>query len=131
MSHSLLAIESLWIAAGLGLFSFFIVILIEAVIMTGFKLNGFGRNFRDSLMANIGSFLLCILLLLIFNKIDFEGYLMIFAVYFLTSALLEAWIIKLLNRPLAWSRILPASLVMNLVTYAASYLALTSSHVLG
>jgi hypothetical protein len=133
MNHSLLAIESVWLAAGLAFFSFLIVILVEAAIMTGFRLNRFGRNVRDSLMANIGSALLCLFLFLNLDKIELEWltHLMIFGVYFLVSALLEAWIIKMLNRPQSWSRILGASLVMNLVTYAAGYLGLTSVHVLG
>jgi hypothetical protein len=133
MNHSLLAIESLWLAAGFGLLSFLVVILVEAGIMTGFKLNGFGRNVRDSLMANIGSALLCLLLFLIMNKIEIEEltHLIIFTVFFLVSAFFEGWIIKLLNRSQRWSRILAASLVMNLVTYAGSYYGLMSGHVLG
>jgi len=132
MNHSLLAIESLWLAAGLGFGSFLIVILVEAIILTFFKLNRFGRNLRDSLMANIGSALLCLLLFLILNKIEIEGDtdLIMFAIFFLVSSFLEAWIIKLLNRPFRWSKILAASLVMNLVTYSLSYFALTSAGIL-
>src|SRR5207247_976875 len=128
MNMHLLAIESLWMAVALGLISFLVMIFIEALIMTIFKLNPLGRNVRDSLLANIGSALLCLLLILILNKIEIEGltHLMIFSVFFLVSSFFESWIIKLLNKQLNWSRILAASLVMNLVTYTGSYYLFTT-----
>jgi len=123
MSYDLLAIESLWLAAGFGFGYFVVVILLEATILYLFKLNSFSRCFRDSIMANIGSALLCLLLILILNKVEIEGmtHLMIFSVFFLVASLFESWIIKLLNKDLGWSRILSASLLMNLFTYAAGY----------
>jgi len=123
MSYDLLAIESLWLAAGFGFGYFVVVILLEAIILYLFKLNSFSRCFRDSIMANIGSALLCLLLILILNKVEIEGmtHLMIFSVFFLVASLFESWIIKLLNKDLGWSRILSASLLMNLLTYAAGY----------
>ena len=123
MSDSLLAIESLWLATGFGLGYFVVVILLEATILFLFKLNAFGRCFRDSIMANIGSALLCLLLVLILNKVEVEGmtHLMIFSVFFLVASLFESWIIKLLNKDLAWPRIISASLLMNLLTYAVGY----------
>jgi len=118
-----LAIESLWLAGGFGLLSFLGAVLIEAAILYLFKLNAFGRCFRDSLMANIGSALLCLLLLLILNKVEIEGvtHLVIFSFFFLVASFFESWIIRLLNKQLKWSRIFVASLVMNLITYAAGY----------
>jgi len=123
MRIHLLAIESLWLAGGFGLLSFLGAVLIEAVILYLFKLNRFGRCFRDSLMANIGSALLCLLLLLILNKVEIEGmtHLMIFSFFFLVSSFFESWIIRLLNKQLKWSMIFAASLVMNLITFAAGY----------
>ena len=123
MNTQFLAIESLWLAAGFGFGYFVVVILLEATILFLFKLNSFGKCFRDSIMANIGSALLCLLLVLILNKVEIEGmtHLMIFTVFFLIASLFESWIIKLLNKDLAWSRILSASLLMNLLTFAAGY----------
>lgn len=123
MNTHLLAIESIWLAAGFGFGSFMVVILLEATILYLFKLNSFRRCFRDSIMANIGSALLCLLLFLILNKVEVEGMndLMIFSVFFLIASLFESWIIKLLNKDLRWSRILSASLLMNLFTYTAGY----------
>jgi len=123
MNDHLLAIESLWLAGGVGFGSFLVFVLIEAFILYFFKLNPFKRCFRDSLMANIGSALLCVLLLLILNKVEIEGetHLMIFSFFFLVSTFFETWIIRLLNKELKWSKILPASLLMNLITYAGGY----------
>jgi len=125
MNQTLLSIDNLWTAAGLGVLCFFVVILVEAVILKIFKLNSFGRCLRDSLMANIGSALLNTLLFLVFNKVEFEGmtHLVEFGILFLISALFEAWIIKLLNKSTPWSKILAASFVMNLVSFAAAYYA--------
>jgi hypothetical protein len=123
MNTHLLAIESLWLAVGFGLLSFLGSVLIEAVVLYLFKLNPFGRCFRDSLLANIGSALLCLLLLLILNKVEIEGetHLMIFSFFFFVASFFESWLIRLLNNQLKWSKILLASLVMNLITYTAGY----------
>jgi hypothetical protein len=123
MNYHLLAIESLWLAVGFGLGAFLVTVLVEAVILNLFKLNPFGRCFRDSFMANIGSALLCLLLLLILNKVEIEGmtHMMIFAFFFFVASFFETWLIRLLNSQLKWSKILPASLVMNLISYAIGY----------
>ena len=123
MRIHLLAIESLWLAGGFGLLSFLVTVFIEAVVLYLFKLNPFRRCFRDSLMANIGSALLCLLLLLILNKVEIEGvtHLMIFSFFFLVASFFESWIIRLLNNQLKWPKIFAASLVMNLITFAAGY----------
>src|ERR1044072_4669553 len=102
MNLHLLAIESLWIAVALGVGSFFLVMLFEAMIMFFFKMNVFRRCLRDSVMANIGSALLCFLLFLILNKVEFD-YIQLFTVFFTASFLLESWIIKLLNKYLKWT----------------------------
>lgn len=119
----LLAIESIWLAVGFGFLCVLGVVVVEAFVLYLFRLNSFGRCFRDSIMANIGSGLLCLLLLLVLNKVEIDGltHLIIFAFFFLVSSFFETWLIRLLNNQLSWSKILPASLVMNLLTYAAGY----------
>ena len=100
-----------------------IIIVAEAVIMFLFKLNSFTKSLADSLMVNIGSFLLGVLLFLIFNKNEFEGVssvseLLIF--YFITFVF-EALLLKLLNDSILWQKLLPTSFVMNLVSFGALY----------
>jgi hypothetical protein len=124
MSAHLLAIENLWLVAALGLFSFLLVVLVEAIIMLLFRINSFGRCFRDSFMANVGTLLLGILLFLVFNKMEFEGLteLAELGAFFLIASLFEGWIVKLLNTNGPWSKVLAASFIMNLLTFGASYL---------
>jgi hypothetical protein len=126
MFHNLLAIESLWLAAALALGSFILMILAEAVVMTLFKLNRFGRSFRDSVMANIGMLLLSVLLVLIFNKQESLEMQWIFPILFATTWIFESWIVKLLNPPLKWSRILMASFFMNLLSLGGAYFVYTN-----
>jgi hypothetical protein len=103
------------------------VLLAEAAVMFLFKLNRFGKTLLYSFMANIGSFLLFILLFLVLNKQEFDGISQLseLVIFYLVSCLFEAWIIRLLSPELSWGRILPASFVMNLVSFAVAYLVLT------
>src|ERR1044071_10215760 len=116
------------VLAGLMAFGFAVAsILVEALVLLLFRLNGFGKCLLDSLMANIGFFLLAVLLVLAFNKSEFEGVSQtteLFVLYVIT-VLLEGWIIKLLNAKLGWGRILVASLIMNLVSFGALYFYVT------
>ena len=52
---------------GMGIFT----VVMETVVMVLFKFDRFGRSLVYSIMANIGSLLLGILLFLIFNKTEF------------------------------------------------------------
>ena len=116
------------ILAGLVIVLFAVAAMfVEAAVMFLFKLNRFWKSVSDSLVVNIGSFLLGVLLFLIFNKSEFEGIseLTEFGAYYFLTCIFEAWIIKLLNKDRRWARIIAASFVMNLVTFAAMYLVLT------
>jgi hypothetical protein len=128
MNYTLLAIESLWLAAGLGLLSFFLMCVVEGLVLLLFKINRFGRCLRDSIMANIGTLLLNILLFLILNKVEFEGISEFTEVcfLFLISAFFESWIIRLLNGQVKWSRILAASFIMNLLSFAGGWMVYTT-----
>ena len=83
---------------GMGIFT----VVMETVVMVLFKFDRFGRSLVYSIMANIGSLLLGILMFLIFNKTEFgvsQGSELI--ILFCITSLFEAWLIKLLN-PRIW-----------------------------
>jgi hypothetical protein len=102
-------------------------IVVEALVMFLFRVNRFGKSLVDSVMANIGSILLFILLFLIFNKNEFEGVSQVteLMVFFFIASIFEAWIVKLLNPGTGWGRILVAGFVMNLFSFGLAYLFLT------
>jgi hypothetical protein len=129
MKSHFLALENLWIVGALAVFSFLLVVLVEAVVMLLFRLNPFSRCTRDSLMANIGSLLLGIFLFLVLNKVEFEGLSVLaeLGIFYIIASLFEAWIVKLLTKGQRWPRILAASFVMNFLTFGASYLFLLNS----
>ncbi len=107
---------------GMGVFT----VIIETIVMMLFKFDRFGKSLVDSIMANIGSLLLAILLFLIFNKKEFAISQMseLFILYCITSVF-EAWLIKLLNTTMNWARILITSFVMNLLSFVSLYLIFT------
>jgi len=107
---------------GMGLFK----VIIETVIMLILKFDRFKKILIDSVMANIGLFLLVILLVLIFNKEEFDISQMteLFILYCISS-IFEAWLIKLLNTTMSWAKIIVTSFVMNLLSFVFLYLIFT------
>ena len=72
MGSFLLAIDWSLVRVGLVILAMGIfTVVIETVVMVLFKFDRFGRSLVYSIMANIGSLLLGILLFLIFNKTEF------------------------------------------------------------
>src|SRR5438477_4372202 len=72
MNSYLLAIDWHLVRVGLilvvmGVFT----VIVETIVMLLFKFDSFSKSLVDSIMANIGSLLLGILLFLIFNKAEF------------------------------------------------------------
>jgi hypothetical protein len=124
MRSFLLDADSFWVLGALIVLAFFLVITAEAVIMVLFRLNSFKKCLSDSLMANIGSALLSILLFLVFNQAEFEGISELgeLTILYFITVFFEALMIKFLNEKLSWGKILLASLVMNLLTFAVLYL---------
>jgi hypothetical protein len=121
-------LDSVVFKAGLIFLGFALAgILLEATVMFLFKLNRFGKCTIDSLMANIGSFLLGVLLFLIFNKTEFEGVsqLTLLIIFYFITVFFEGWIIKLLNTKSGFGKIIKASFAMNFITFAVIYLFLT------
>ena len=103
-----------------------ITVVLETVIMVLFKFDRFKRSLVYSIMANIGSLLLGILLFLVFNKTEFGvSQLSELIVLYGVTSLFEAWLIKLLNPRMGWGRIILTSLVMNLLSFTLLYLTFT------
>ena len=127
MGSFLLAIDWSLVRVGLvilatGIFT----VVIETVVMVLFKFDRFGRSLGYSIMANIGSLLLGILLFLIFNKTEFGiSQRSELIILFCITSLFEAWLIKLLNPGIGWGRIILTSFVMNLLSFIALYLVFT------
>ena len=107
---------------GMGTFT----VIIETIVMVLFRFDRFGKSVVDSIMANIGSLLLGILLFLVFNKTEFNisQIAELFFLYCIT-AIFEALLIKLLNPSMGMIRIVVTSFVMNLLSFAALYLIFT------
>jgi len=107
---------------GMGIFT----VIMETVVMVLFKFDRFRRSLVYSIMANIGSLLLGILLFLIFNKTEFgiSQQSELIVLYCVTSAF-EGWLIKLLNPRMGWGRIILTSFVMNLLSFILLYLIFT------
>jgi len=110
------------VLAGVGIFT----VVIETIVMLLFKFDNFRKSLVDSVMANIGSLLLGVLLFLIFNKTEFNISQIseLFILYCITSVF-EALLIKLLNTTMSWGRIIMTSFVMNLLSFASLYLIFT------
>ena len=127
MGSFLLAIDWSLVRVGLvilatGIFT----VVIETVVMVLFKFDRFGKSLVYSIMANIGSLLLGILLFLIFNKTEFGiSQRSELIILFCITSLFEAWLIKLLNPGIGWGRIILTSFVMNLLSFISLYLVFT------
>ena len=127
MNSYLLAIDWHLVRVGLilvvmGVFT----VIVETIVMLLFKFDSFSKSLVDSIMANIGSLLLGILLFLVFNKAEFgiSQVSELVILYFIT-AILEAWLIKLLNTKMSLGRIILTSLVMNILSFTILYLIFT------
>ena len=110
------------VLSGVGIFT----VIIETIVMLLFKFDNFRKSLVDSVMANIGSLLLFVLLFLIFNKTEFNISQIseLFILYCIIS-IFEALLIKLLNTTMSWGRIISTSFVMNLLSFASLYLIFT------
>jgi hypothetical protein len=127
MNSYLLAIDWHLVRVGLiivmmGVFT----VIVETIVMLLFRFDSFGKSLVDSIMANIGSLLLGILLFLVFNKAEFGVSQLseLVILYFITS-IFEAWLIKLLNAKMTFGRIIITSIVMNILSFSALYLIFT------
>jgi len=110
------------VLVGMGIFT----VIIETLVMIVFKFDRFSKSLVDSIMANIGSLLLGILLFLIFNKTEFNlsQRSELFILYCIIS-IFEALLIKLLKPKMGWLRILFTSFVMNFLSFISLYIIFT------
>ena len=127
MRAFVLAIDWSLVRVGLVILGMGIItVVLETVVMVLFKFDRFRRSLVYSIMANVGSLLLGLLLFLVFNKTEFgvsqQSELI---VLFCVTSLFEAWLIKLLNPVAGWGRIIVTSLVMNLLSFILLYLTFT------
>lgn len=101
-------------------------VVAETVVMVLFKFDRFGKTVVDSIMANIGSLLLGILLFLVFNKTEFNvSQIAELFIFYCITSIFEAWLIKLLNPSKGLAKILATSFVMNLLSFVSLYLIFT------
>jgi hypothetical protein len=107
---------------GMGVFT----VIVETVVMLFFKFDRFRKSVVDSIMANIGSLLLGVLLFLIFNKREFGiSQVTELLIFYCIISFFEALLIKLLNESMGWGRIIITSFVMNLLSFISLYLIFT------
>ena len=101
-------------------------VIVETVVMLLFKFDRFSKSLVDAIMANIGSVLLGVLLFLIFNKTEFSiSEVSELVILYCITSVFEAWLIKLLNVKMGWTKILVTSFVMNLLSFVCLYLIFT------
>ena len=127
MKSIFLAIDWSLVKVGLVILAMGIfTVVLETVVMVLFKFDRFRRSLVYSIMANIGSLLLGILLFLVFNKTEFGvSQPSELIVLFCIISLFEAWLIRLLNPRMGWAQIILTSFVMNLLSFILLYLTFT------
>jgi hypothetical protein len=107
---------------GMGVFT----VIVETIVMLLFKFDRFSKSLVDSIIANIGSLLLGILLFLIFNKTEFAiSQIFELVILYCITSIFEAWLIKLLNARMGWGKIIITSFIMNFLSFVALYLIFT------
>lgn len=101
-------------------------VVIETLVMILFKFDRFSKSLVDSVMANVGSLLLGILLFLVFNKTEFNlSQRSELFVFYCIISVFEAVLIKLLKPKMGWLKILLTSFVMNLLSFVSLYVIFT------
>jgi hypothetical protein len=127
MKSFLLTIDWHLVRVGLVLFGMGVfTVIVETVVMLLFKFDRFSKSLVDSIMANIGSLLLGVLLFLVFNKTEFAiSQVSELVILYCITAIFEAWLIKLLNTKMNWGKIIITSFIMNLLSFASLYLIFT------
>lgn len=127
MKIVLLAVDWSLVRLGLVLVSMGVfTVVIETLVMILFKFDRFSKSLVDSVMANVGSLLLGILLFLVFNKTEFNlSQRSELFVFYCIISVFEAVLIKLLKPKMGWLKILLTSFVMNLLSFVSLYVIFT------
>ncbi len=104
--------------------------LAEGFIINLFKINRFWRSVWHAMLVNLVSVIAGFVILNVTDDTDHEdlfnleadtNHLAAWGIYWLVSVIIEALVLKLLNRSAPWSKIFAASVVMNIITYVFLY----------
>lgn len=107
---------------GLGILFLFIAILLEAMVMAGFKYNVFRKAFLHSLIVNIASLCVGFVLEEVFaGGLDTSQWVILLALYGVTIVV-ETPLLFAMNRTQPVSKTILVSLVMNFLTYIILFL---------
>lgn len=98
-----------------------VVILVEAGVMTSFKLNNFKRSLAHSAIINVASLAAGFALLPMLDFTDREQ-IWEWLIFFASTVLIEGLLLMLMNRNIARQKLWLAVIVMNLATYILLYL---------
>jgi hypothetical protein len=100
----------------------FCIVLVEAVIMFFMKMNRFLKCVGDSILANLGSLLIGVLLFFIGGRTEIElSFWVIFAGLYVITVVSEAIFLKWLNKEQSWKRVFIISVIMNMASYLILY----------
>jgi hypothetical protein len=100
----------------------FCIVLAEAMIMYLMKMNRFLKCVGDSILANLGSLLIGVLLFFIGGRTDIElSFWAVFAGLYVITVVSEAIFLKWLNKEQSWKRVFTISIVMNIASYLILY----------
>jgi hypothetical protein len=127
MKFFLLSVDWSLVRVGLVILAMGIfTVIVETVVMLLFKFDRFSKSVVDAIMANIGSLLLGILLVLVFNKAEFSvSQVFELVILYCITSLFEGWLIKLLNPKMGWGRIILTSFIMNFLSFSLLYITFT------
>jgi hypothetical protein len=105
-------------------------VLIEGSVLYLFKYNKFGRSCRDVFLVNGASLVIGLLLLSTFDDITelmtlrFDPLLFTLGLYYIQTIIVEGIGLWLLDKTFPIKRLIPAVLIMNVITYFTLYLIL-------
>jgi hypothetical protein len=104
--------------------------LAEGFIINLFKINRFWKSVWHAMLVNLVSVIAGFVILNVTDGTQYEDFFELEAdtrhlspwvIYWIVSVVIEALVLKLLNRSAAWSKIFTASVVMNIITYVFLY----------
>lgn len=101
-----------------------VFIVLEALVLALFRINGFGKSLWQSAVVNLASLAMVYLVwpLISSMDIDEDKVFPLLPILFLMNLLTEGTLLLLLNKRASWRRVMLAVAVMNAVSYACLYL---------
>jgi hypothetical protein len=118
--------EGAFIFSMIGLF-LLVCVLCESFIITAFKIARFGRALLHSFVVNVASVGVVYVMWPLFRQMNFdEGKAFpLLPILVVSTIVVEALLLKALNRPQLWVRIFLTSAVMNAVSFGILFLLLS------